>query len=82
MGCLLAAAWCRVRGAVPGPTCLPGAPHLKAFWSFVSPPLHREHLEGEAGEVGGWVHTSPCPSGTQNSPGRVAPAFPLADEPK
>lgn len=53
MGCLLAAAWCRVRGAVPGPTCSPGAPHLKAFWSFVSPPLHREHLEGEAGEVGG-----------------------------
>lgn len=82
MGCLLAAAWCRVRGAVPGPTCSPGAPHLKAFWSFVSPPLHREHLEGEAGEVGGWVHISPCPSGTQNSPGRVAPAFPLADEPK
>lgn len=67
MGCLLAAAWCRVRGAVPGPTCSPGAPHLKAFWSFVSPPLHREHLEGEAGEVGGWCTPPPVPPGPRTA---------------
>lgn len=67
MGCLLAAAWCRVRGAVPGPTCSPGAPHLKAFWSFVSPPLHREHLEGEAGEGGAGCTPPPVPLGPRTA---------------
>lgn len=67
MGCLLAAAWCRVRGAVPGPTCSPGAPHLKAFWSFVSPPLHREHLEGQAGGGGAGCTPPPVPPGPRTA---------------